>query len=341
MMRAAVFYFSQQGGNTARRIASCLRETYTCRLFAPAKYAGAGATPITGGLSACTGPLMQTENALIFVGACGIAVRAVAPHLRSKAEDPAVLCIDECGKFVIALVSGHIGGANRLANALAAAIGATPVITTATDVNGRFSVDAWAAEHGVALGSLAAAKKVSAAILVRDIPICADAPIRGPLPAGLYPGQEGALGISVSVHTKKPFQETLSLIPRALTLGLGCRRGTSQEAIEQAVQLVFAAHALDLRAVRCAASIRLKADETGLLAFCAAHGYPAKFYAPETLAALAGEFTPSAFVQKTTGVDNVCERSAVADGGMLIVKKTACNGVTVAVAETPWEVQFG
>ena len=140
---------------------------------------------------------------------------------------------------------------------------------------------------------------------------------------------------------KKPFQETLSLIPRALTLGLGCRRGTSQEAIEQAVQLVFAAHALDLRAVRCAASIRLKADETGLLAFCAAHGYPAKFYAPETLAALAGEFTPSAFVQKTTGVDNVCERSAVADGGRLIVKKTACNGVTVAVAETPWEVQFG
>lgn len=101
---------------------------------------------------------MKETDALVFVGACGIAVRAIAPHIRSKTEDPAVVCVDERGRFSIPLLSGHIGGGNRLANAIAAGIGATPVITTATDVNGRFAVDAWAAEQGFVLGSMAGCK---------------------------------------------------------------------------------------------------------------------------------------------------------------------------------------
>ena len=142
------------------------------------------------------------------------------------------------------------------------------------------------------------------------------------------------------MRTKEPFSETLSVIPRALTLGLGCRRGTAKEAIEQTVFEVFKENGLDLRAVREAASIDLKADEPGLLAFCEQLGISVLFYAAETLAAVRGSFTPSAFVQKVTGVDNVCERSAAAGGGKLIVKKTARRGVTVAVAETAWEVNF-
>lgn len=233
MKRAAILSFSRQGGETARRIAFLLKREYDCGLFAPEKHADAGIAPIAGSLCTLAGRLMKEMDALVFVGACGIAVRAIAPHIRSKTEDPAVICVDERGRFSISLLSGHIGGGNRLANAIAAGIGATPVITTATDVNGRFAVDAWAAEQGFVLGSMAAAKDIAATILERDVPICADGPMRGTLPAGLYPGVEGDVGISVSVRTKKPFSETLSVIPRALTLGLGCRRGTAKKRLSK------------------------------------------------------------------------------------------------------------
>mgnify|MGYP000396976524 CR=1 FL=1 len=85
--------------------------------------------------------MFQKMDAILFVGACGIAVRSIAPYVKSKKTDPAVLCMDEQGKFVISLLSGHIGGANELTEEVAAVTGAVPVITTATDVNHKFAVD--------------------------------------------------------------------------------------------------------------------------------------------------------------------------------------------------------
>ncbi len=96
-------------------------------------------------------------DVLLFVGSCGIAVRQIAPHVRDKRTDPAVLVMDETAAFVVPLLSGHIGGANRLAAGLAAFMGAVPVVTTATDIQGRFSVDAGAAQKGYRIGDMAAA----------------------------------------------------------------------------------------------------------------------------------------------------------------------------------------
>lgn len=340
MKRAAIFFFSRQGGETARRIADSLRAEWDCCLFAPEKHAGDEAKPVSGGITAFTGTFIGEVDAFVYVGACGIAVRAIAPYVKSKTTDPAVICVDELGKFSVALLSGHIGGGNRLANAVAAGIGAIPVITTATDVNGRFAVDAWAAERGFIIGNMKAAKDVAAAILERDISICADAAIVKPLPPGLCEGREGPAGISVSVRGEEPFAHTLLVIPRVLTLGIGCRRGITCEAIEAAVEEVFRKNGLDRRAIKAVASIDLKADEPGLLEFCKKHGLPAAFHTAEALMAVPGVFSPSEFVQKVTGVDNVCERSAAESGGKIIVKKAACHGVTVAVAETEWEVSF-
>ena len=338
-MRAALFAFTARGKRTALRVRDALNDAEAL-LRTPEKLADADFDAYAGALSDFVGSVFD-RDALIFVGAAGIAVRAVAPHVASKRSDPAVLCLDEAGQFVIPILSGHIGGANRLARRLALALGATPVITTATDVNGRFSVDAWAAERGMAITSMALAKKVSAEILTRDIPFWSDAERPGRLAEGLYWADSGPLGVCVSVRDLHPFDETLLLVPRALRVGIGCRRGTSAEAIREAVEKVLSDNGLRIEAVREAASIDLKSDEPGLLACCRELGWPITFYTAEALNAVKGDFAPSAFVQSTVGVDNVCARAAAASGGRIIVPKTALNGVTVAVAELKWGIEFG
>ena len=336
-MSAVIFAFTERGKATARRIAEQLGP---CEFRTPARLADETFSAYPGGLPDYTGTVFD-RDALIFVGAAGIAVRAIAPHVASKKSDPAVLCVDEAGGFIIPLLSGHIGGANRLARLLAGALRATPVITTATDVNGRFSVDTWATEHGLAITSMPLAKRVSAAILTGDVPFYTDAARPDALANGLIWAESGPLGVCASVRDLKPFDNTLLLVPRALRLGLGCRRGTPSEAVEAAISRVFAEHHLRIEAVAEAASIDVKADEPGLNACCRAHGWPIQFYSAEELNAVPGSFTPSAFVKSTVGVDNVCERAAAATGGRLIVQKTAMDGVTVAVAELKWGVDFG
>ena len=280
-------------------------------------------------------------DALIFVGACGVAVRSIAPFVRDKKTDPAVLCLDERASFVIPLLSGHIGGANALAARLAGALGAKAVITTATDVNGKFAVDAWAAQNGCAIEDFALAKRFAAEILEHDLPLCSEFPVCPPLPGGVVAAEEGPFGVYIGCRTESPFGVTLRLIPRKLRVGLGCRRGTEQAAIEAAVRQVFRENRLALAAISGVSSIDLKQDEPGLLAACRANGWQARFYSAAQLRAVSGSFTGSNFVASVTGVDNVCERAALYGGARLLVQKQALGGVTVAVAEEPWEVRFG
>lgn len=336
-MTAAIFAFSRQGCRTARRImAACpdVRwQSYTMERFGEADF-----SPIT---PKCYGDRFATSELLVFVSSCGIAVRKIAPFVHDKRTDPAVVCVDEKGTFVIPLLSGHIGGANALARKLADSLHATPVITTATDINKKFSVDTWATENGCAISSMKLAKAVSAAILEGDIPLKSDFPVVGNLPNGVISGETGKLGVYLTATNQEPFENTLRLIPKGLHLGIGCRRGIEKEAIQAAVEQVFKENHLDFRAVQSAASIDLKKDEEGLLSFCEEHNIPIRFYTAAQLEAVPGEFTPSPFVQSITGVDNVCERAALAGADELIVRKTACHGVTVAVATEKWEVHFG
>ena len=332
MSRAAILSFSARGGETARRIADCLQGDYEVECHTP-----------KGNLKPLTAELFPAVEALIFVGACGIAVRAIAPHLVHKAVDPAVLVADERGDFVISLISGHIGGANDLARQVAAALGGTPVITTATDVNRRFSADAWAARQGLVIESLAAAKRFSAEILKRDLPLASDFPVEGALPAGLVFGNAGDCGLAISCRALRPFAETLLLIPRKLRLGIGCKRGTPPAKIAAAVDAGLAGAGLCPQAVAGLASIDVKRDEVGLAEYAGAKRLPLEFFSAAELNAVPGEFTASEFVKRTVGVDNVCERAALraaGDGAELIVKKTSLDGVTVAVAREKWSVSF-
>jgi len=339
-MKTAIFAYSRHGCVTAQRVAACFAGC-ELRMFSPERLKAKGFDAIPDPSRAFYGEQFSWADALIFVGACGIAVRAISPHVRDKQTDPAVVSVDELATFVVPLLSGHIGGANTLAKRLSVFLSATPVITTATDINGRFSVDTWASKNGYVLGNIKTAKSVSAAILEQEVPLCSDFPITGALPAGVVIGNTGTVGIYVSVKKEAPFSETLRIIPPILHLGIGCRKGTNGKTIQEAIFHVLEENRIDERAIKCAASIDIKAEEQGLLECCRENQWPVRFYSERELSAVPGSFTASAFVRSVTGVDNVCERSAMVDAERLLVRKTVRNGVTVAIAAEKLEVSFG
>ena len=178
-MNAAVFCYSRTGIQTAKRVSRALHDM-DVSLYTLARLEEPGFLPIEPSVYALE---FSRRDALIFVGACGIAVREIAPYVRDKKTDPAVLVIDERARHEIPLLSGHIGGANRLALRLSSVLGADPVITPATDVNGKFAVDEFAARTGCAISDMQLAKAFAAGILERDLPLASAFPIVSPLPA--------------------------------------------------------------------------------------------------------------------------------------------------------------
>ena len=339
-MKAYLFTYTRQGVHTSLRIRDCLAPNWHCNILAPERFLAEGVEPLNASLEKTLEALWQQADALIFIAAAGVAVRAIAPFVKDKTADPAVVCVDVTGQFAISLLSGHIGGSNRLARQIAQGIDALPVITTATDISQRFAVDEWAQQQGFVISCMKAAKEVSAAILEGDVPMQSDAQVVGALPPGLILSDKGQVGIAFSVFTHEPYPRTLRLIPKALTLGIGCRKGISTNQIEDAVRAVFDKHKLDIRGIKQAATIDIKQEEAGLIAFCKIWNIPLAFYSAQQLGALPGAFTASEFVRHAVGIDNVCERAALMQGGKLIVSKTAADGVTVAVAEDAWEVRF-
>ncbi len=346
-MKYCVFSYSAKGCGLAEKVRAALESDpdggahkIDIIMYTVKRLANEDFLPIPSPSAPLYAEAFASAGALIFIGAAGIAVRCCAPYIKSKETDPAVICIGETGRFVIPLLSGHMGGANRLAARLAESLGAEAVITTATDASGRFSADAWASEKGFAVSSMETAKEVSAAILERDMPLFCETEVKGPLPPGTFASCEGDLGIYIGVRDSGPFDRSLRLIPKALHLGLGSRRGVSREAVKRAVETALKEAGIDPKALKCAASIDLKADEAGIREYCGEAGLPLSFYSAGELSALEGDFSSSDLVKKVAGVDCVCERSALMGAKRLIVKKTTLGGVTVAVAEEEWEASF-
>lgn len=283
-----------------------------------------------------TGRYFSDSAALVFVGAVGIAVRAIAPHLQSKATDPAVVAVDERGQFAVSLLSGHLGGANDLARRIAGLCGGTAVITTATDVNDVFAVDEWARRQHCALLHTGKIKEISSTLLAGgSIAVKSDFDIQGEPPRGIrLTGGDCRLQVSLRPDS----EEALWAIPRIVVLGVGCRKGTSHQTLETFFQESMRAFGLAPESVCAVATIDLKKEEPGLVEFCARRQLPLVTYPAQALAQLTGVFSASDFVKKATGVDNVCERaSALAAGGPVYRKKRAGSGVTMAVALRPYK----
>lgn len=341
-MQIEIISFTGQGNSLAEKIKNIVKDC--------------GNVQLTSGKDHNVSLEMWTKNAfskaqlLIFVGAAGIAVRAIAPFVQDKFQDPAVLVIDEKGKYVIPILSGHVGGANAYAVQLAEQLQAEAVITTATDIHHKFAVDVFAKKNQLFIKDRAWAKEISAAVLRGEkVKFFCEGQIIGNVLQEVVPEQGDMTGavpqenereqrICVGIH------RNCQLIPKVVVLGIGCRKGKSKEEIEAFVSEQLEKQQIAMESIACVASVDKKKDEKGILAFCEKYGLEFQTFSTEELEAVQGEYSQSDFVEQTIGVGNVCERAAVCawkqNNVHMLQEKTAQNGMTFAMAEKEWSVRF-
>ena len=312
-----IISFTQNGLSLARRLRSLI-ETERAGAASPDDDSFFSAVTVSSASSAAQNPVslsewtkinFKTGNCLVFVGAAGIAVRAVAPFVASKTGDGAVVVIDEKGEFVVPILSGHIGKANETARKIAGLLGAEAVITTASDVSGLSAVDEFAAQNGLAVNDMRLAKDFAARTL------------------DSARGDEARF--TISPYIKK---DILNLIPRSVILGIGCKKGISPSELEDFVLGTIENHNIDCRSLEKIASIDLKKDEQAILSLSEKLSLPFVIFSAEELNRIPQKVSRSDFVAEKTGTDNVCERAVFASGAeRLLVPKTARDGMTLAV----------
>jgi cobalt-precorrin 5A hydrolase len=320
----------------------------------------------TGDLSEWTKEAFLAQDAICFIGACGIAVRTIAPFVKDKLSDSPVLVMDELGQYVIPILSGHVGGANELARRIAAKSGAAAVITTATDLHKKFAVDVFAKKNELSILNKEGIVKVSSKILKGEPVTVAIQPdtelerANGLTPAGAnyglsriasgripeeltavaYPPEE-TVDIVVSADPMALQKGTIRLKPKQYVLGIGCKKGKTREEIQGFVQTVLLDwNPQDIAAI---ASIDRKAEEPGIVEWANAYRIPFVTFTEDELNRVPGHFSSSIFVENQVGVDNVCERSAIkaaGPGSRLVMKKQAGNGITLAMAKKDWSIVF-
>lgn len=289
----------------------------------------------------------------VFITAAGIAVRSIAPLLRGKDRDPAVVAVDQRGRYAISLVSGHLGGANDLARSVAAITAGHAVVTTATDTEDLPSLDTMAQECGLAIANLGAVKHANLALLAGEkvqvfdpenwlrlrtqracsVPVLAEHFI---LLESAEQWAAGAPGVFVTHEVKKPQEKMLVLNPPCLVVGVGCRRGVPVDEILAFIRQVLCENNLAEASIIGLASITAKQDEQGLLDAACELGVGLFFYEPEELSAVTVP-NPSERVVERMGVPSVCEAAAILQSGAqkLLVQKQKNGKVTVAVAMVP------
>ena len=351
-MRTGIISFTDRGARLCQELYErFLGAGDDCQAFVPARFLKAewekmGVRALKSSALDWAEEMFSQKRALVFVGATGIAVRAIAPWVKDKLTDPPVVVMDELGHFAIPLLSGHVGGANELALQLAGWVGAVPVITTATDINGLFAGDVFAARNKLEITDRQAAKAVSASLLegrkvgffddFRQLTVWKGLE-DGKLPVG-FVSSPCRWNVWITLHRKGERMAALSdtsylcLVPRAVVLGVGCRKGIGERELTDRVRQVLEENHIDESAVKALATIDIKRQEPAITALAAERGWQLRTYSADELSQVAGSFEESEFVRAQVKVGNVCERAACAGGGRLILHKQAGAKITVAAA---------
>lgn len=350
--KVRIYSFTKTGGYLAEELCEKLNAAgYVCEGYTVSRFAEhCGVKELTKGWKEELGTVWGSE-ALVFIGAAGIAVRTVAPFVKDKFTDSAVIVLDETGEFVIPLLSGHVGGAVELASRLADYTGGTAVITTATDVQKKFAVDVFAKENGLILTSREHAKKISAGILEKEkTGIFSEFPVSGDIPQELTLCKneeelETCRG-KIVICTRMPEKEipgALYLLPRSLYVGMGCRKGSAGNILSRELSNILRQHGFLPQQICAIGSIDLKKEEPGLLELAESLGVGFCTFSAEELKKISTVSASSEFVRRITGVDNVCERAAkkMCPNGQLVQEKICLDQCTIAIVCRECVIKFG
>lgn len=339
MSRTCLVAISRRGASLARSLAAALPGDKTLCLERRLLNQGNEAEAFDLPLRPIIHRIFSQYQALVLFMPVGAAVRLLAPCLRDKHHDPAVVCVDDAGRFVVSLLSGHLGGADRLAEEVAGILGATPVITSASYVTGTLAVDLLGQEFGWQLEAAPLAITRASAAVVNGAPvgIYQEAGEPGwwlqdsPLPENItvYSSLDALAASSCSVAliitdwlspTSREgvgYEESLEhkiavfYRPRSLVVGMGCRRGVSAEELEGLLVDTFQKSNLSLDSLSCLATADLKKDEAGILALAEKYGVPVQCYSSEEL---------NSIFQPQPSIPTVCKEesgkiSAPGEGG--------------------------
>ncbi len=316
-----IFYITVKGLNLARRLKGHWSDARVV------KYA-AGVVP----------KLWKESRSFIFIMATGIVARTIAPLIEDKKKDPAVVVVDEAGRFAISLLSGHLGGANALTREIASFLGGEAVITTASDLNNVPSLDLWAKENGLVIDDWRLLPRVATKLLNSGT-------------LRIYREEKSGIGIPREFTETASVEEAdllvthkaalltsqkgaLLLRPKDLVVGIGCNSGTASKEIEDTVRGILAQRNLSFSSVSSLATIDIKKNEPGLRAFAEKAALTIRGFTPGELNTVAG-ITVSKAAQKATGANAVAEPAALLASGndVLLVPKQKSGNVTVAVAQ--------
>ncbi len=343
--KVAIYALTSVGAERARLLGRGLEGS---RLFLPRRLAGrvAGAEAFDR-LGEVLAANFRSFGGHVLFCAAGMVVRSLAPLMRGKDRDPAVVVVDQRGRFAISLLSGHLGGANQLAGRVAEILGGQAVITTATDVEGLPSLEMVSREAGCAVENLGALARVSTVLLeggqvevfdpggwlwsrLEPWPGRFKRLDREPTPR---PDGPPLVWVGWRFLAADPPPAWLVVRPPCLVAGVGCNRGTAVGELESLLRRVFDQAGLSLACLGRLASVAAKRDEAGLLALARRLGVETEFFEAEQINAVEVP-NPSEAAQRHLGVRSVCEATArlAARGGPLLVEKQKSPNATVAVA---------
>ena len=333
-MRIACFSFTEKGGDLGKTLEKLAEGSDRYKIVHFPN------STLSGGVKGMLHRAWKEYQGLIFISATGIAVRLINPFIKDKTRDPAVVVIDDMGKFSISLLSGHIGGANPLAQFIASMTGAIPVITTASDNRGIESIDLFAQRNNYYMEDRNSITSITAMMVdgkkigfysEKDEVIDYDnlAILHGL--DDLEPSIDGLILVT-SRNMELDIPYTI-LRPKNIHIGIGCRKGIEGKRIIEGIKQAMDKANLSSKSIKAMGTVEVKKDEQGIIEAAKYFNCPLMLFTIEEIKRVEGKFAKSQFVKDTIGVYSVSEPTAYLLGGDLIIRKSTHNGITISIAK--------